>query len=101
MAIRTKASVDQELVEKARRGDSAAFGALWARHERRVVALCRRYLGSARRDPGVDEQDLASDTFIRALHRLDRYEDRSADGVGFDAWLLEVARRICLEHLAK
>jgi RNA polymerase sigma-70 factor (ECF subfamily) len=97
----TEVPTDQDLVERAKQGDNVAFGALWSRYERHVLALCRRHLSGAHRDPAVDEHDLAIETFIRALHRLDRYEDRSADGAGFPAWLLEVARRICLSHLAK
>jgi hypothetical protein len=69
---------DQELVEKTRGGDNAAFGELWGRYERQVTRLCRGYVSGSPRDPAVDEHDLAADVFIRALHRLDRYEDRSA-----------------------
>src|SRR5262249_54240562 len=66
-----------------------------------VRALCRRYLAGSHRDPAVDEHDLAMDTFVRALHGLDQYEDRSASGHGFQTWLLEVAKRLCLKSLAK
>lgn len=95
------AFTDQELVERTRRGDNAAFGELWARHERAVVTLCRRYLHGASADPAVDEQDLAADTFIRALHGLDRYEDRSGEGIHFEAWLLQIGRRVCLKFLQR
>jgi RNA polymerase sigma factor (sigma-70 family) len=94
-------STDQELVQRAKAGDNTAFGELWGRHEARVVALCRRHLAGPHRDPAVDEHDLATEAFIRALHRLDRYTDRTAEGIGFEAWLLEVARHICLTFLAK
>jgi RNA polymerase sigma factor (sigma-70 family) len=90
---------DQELVQRTRPGDSVAFGELWARYKGKVLALCRRYLAGAHRDPAVDEHDLATETFIRALHGLDRYEDRTAAGTGFGAWLLEVAKRLCLKFL--
>lgn len=92
---------DQELIEKAKGGDNAAFGELWSRYEREVVGLCRRYLSGSRHDPAVDEHDLATDTFIRALHGLERYEDQSAEGVGVGAWLLEIAKRTCLKFLSK
>jgi RNA polymerase sigma factor (sigma-70 family) len=92
---------DQALVERAKQGESAAFVELWARYEAPVRALCRRYLACSHRDPAVDEHDLAMDTFVRALHALDQYEDRSAAGYGFETWLLEVAKRLCLKFLAK
>lgn len=99
--MRTSVTCDRELAEKAKAGDSAAFGELWARHEPHVLALCRRTLQGASPDPAIDEYDLATDTFIRALHYLDRYEDRTAEGASFRAWLLEVAKRVCLRFLAK
>src|SRR3954451_20846869 len=74
---------DQELVGRAKQGDNGAFGELWRRHEPHVLRLCRRYLGGgSSRDPGAEPEDLALDTFIRALHYLHRYEDQSAQGAG-------------------
>jgi RNA polymerase sigma factor (sigma-70 family) len=92
---------DQELVERTKRGDNAAFGELWARYERQVIAFCRRFLAGPPRDPAVDEHDLTTDAFIRALHGLERYQDRTREGIGFENWLLEVARRTCLKFLAR
>lgn len=92
---------DQELVERTKRGENEAFGELWRRHEPRVMALCRRFLRGAHTDPAVDAHDLATETFIRALHQLDHYQDQTAEGASFQAWLLEVARRHCLRFLEK
>ena len=92
---------DQELIRRTCRGDNAAFGQLWERHEAKVSALCRRMLDSPNRDPAIEARDLVTETFIRALHGLDRYEDRTAEGKGFETWLLEVARRLCLKALAR
>src|SRR5206468_2694234 len=64
-------------------------------------ALCRSYMLPAFADPAADAEDMVTETFIRALHCLDRYEDRSAEGIGCRAWLTEIARRICLKHLAR
>jgi len=91
---------DAELVSKAKQGDNVAFDALWARHEQPVLAFCRSCLSGAYRDPATDAADLVHETFIRALHRLDRFEERGRDSGGFRNWLFEIARRICLKHLA-
>lgn len=91
---------DRELVERSRRGDSAAFGELWSRYERQVVAVCRGYLAGPARDASADEHDLATETFLRALRHLDRFEDRDWD-TAFRAWLLEIARNVCLNHLTR
>jgi RNA polymerase sigma factor (sigma-70 family) len=94
---------DRELIERARRGDNAAFGALWGRYERRVAHVCRGYLGrgapSAARDAAVDDDDLLAGIFIRALHYLDRHEERPGSG-GFSAWLMQLTRNHCLTFLA-
>lgn len=92
---------DQELIHRARKGDKAAFGQLWGRYEKQVYQHCRRWLDSPRRDPAIEASDLLTETFIRALHGLDRYEDRTAQGKGFSVWLLEIARRLCLKALAR
>ncbi|MCW3052159.1 MAG: Tetratricopeptide 2 repeat protein, partial [Chthonomonadales bacterium] len=78
-----------------------AFGLLWKRYEARVVSRCRHYLNSPHRDPATDAEDLANETFILALHGLHRYEDRTQQNQGFEAWLLEIARRLCLKFLAR
>ena len=88
---------DTELIRRAREGENDAFAVLWHRYEPQVLALCRRYLAGGAVDPVVDPADIATETFIRALHALDRYEDRTATGVGFDTWLLEIAKRLCLK----
>jgi len=92
---------DQELIRKAREGDNTAFGQLWGRYEARVLSLCRHYLDSPHRDPALDANDLAKETFIRALHNLERYEDRSQENRGFETWLLEIAKHLCLDLLAR
>ncbi len=92
-------SSDQELIERARQGDNSAFGRLWTRYEAQVVSLCRHYLSGPYRDPATEAHDLASETFILALHGLHRYEDRSRENRGFETWLLEIAKRRCLKFL--
>ena len=92
---------DQELVLKAKAGDNSAFGEIWERYERQVLATCRRHLTSPNHDPATDEHDLATEAFIRALHNLDCYDDRSELGIGFDAWICEIAKRVCLNSLTK
>jgi len=92
-------SSEREFIERARLGDNDAFEAIWREHRPRVASLCRRYLGGKQPDPAVDENDLVVDTFLRALHHLDGYEERPGAGLG--CWLATVARTICLNHLAK
>ncbi len=92
---------DRVLIQLAQKGDNEAFSQVWRRYEKQVLAACRRYLDSPLRDPALDCHDLANETFIRALHNLDRYQDHSQDGQGFDVWLLEIAKNLCLNVLAR
>lgn len=84
---------DAEVIQKVRQGDSAAIGRVWARYETRVQAVCRRYMEGPNRDPATDANDLANETFIQFLQSVDSFEDRGAGTAGFEAWLLEIARR--------
>jgi RNA polymerase sigma-70 factor (ECF subfamily) len=77
------AAVDVSLVAAARRGDRAAFGALYRRHARLVQAVLL-----ARVAPdSVD--DLLHDVFLVAMDRLGSLRDDAA----FAPWLATIARR--------
>ena len=77
-----------ELVERARRGDRAAFEGLYRAHAGRVHAVCLRMTG----DPGRAE-DLTQDAFIRAWRRLASFRGESA----FSTWLHRLAVNVVLE----
>ena len=74
---------DAPLVAAARRGDRAAFGALYRRHARLVQAVLL-----ARVAPdGVD--DLVQDVFVAAMDKLGTLRDDRA----FAPWIAAIARR--------
>jgi RNA polymerase sigma-70 factor (ECF subfamily) len=74
---------DAALVAAARRGERAAFGALYRRHARLVQAVLL-----ARVSPdGVD--DLLHDVFLQAMSRLPTLRDDGA----FASWIVTIARR--------
>ncbi|UCF21185.1 MAG: RNA polymerase sigma factor [Gemmatimonadota bacterium] len=74
---------DAILIEKARRGDTAAFETLVRRHYRAAFAVALAVLGNR-----MDAEDVTQDAFLRALERLD--ELRQAER--FAAWLLQIVR---------
>ena len=60
--------LDQELVRRVQRGDSAAFDALVRKYQHRITALIGRYI------PDWSEcQDVAQETFIRAYRALPNF----------------------------
>jgi len=75
---------EQECLARARAGDRAAIGELYAAH---APALYRRILLPRLGDAAAAEDALA-DTFTTALARLDQFEDR---GQGLWPWLARIA----------
>jgi RNA polymerase sigma-70 factor (ECF subfamily) len=80
-----------DLVAAAQAGDRDAFGQLYARYADGVS----RFVGNRLRDRGAVE-DLTSETFARALRRIDSVADQGRD-VG--AWFTTIARNLVLDHV--
>lgn len=78
-------------VERARRGDPAAFEQLYREHSRWVYALARRLA-----DDDADASDMTQDVFIRLWQKLDTFR---ADSV-FPAWLRKLAVNVCLNRMS-
>ena len=45
-----------------------------------------------------EAEDLASETFVRALHSLDSYEDR---GLPMEAWIFRIAHNLVVDYFRK
>jgi RNA polymerase sigma-70 factor (ECF subfamily) len=69
------------LIERVRRGDTAAFDALVRRHLRRAYAVAYRLLGHRE-----DAEDLVQEAFMTALDHIDRFEP----GRPFGPWFFRV-----------
>lgn len=81
-AMATPAPREQQLVDRARAGDTAAFEELYRAHADRVRALCTRMTA----DPGLGD-DLCQRTFVRAWQQLHAFRGDSAWGT----WLHRIA----------
>jgi RNA polymerase sigma-70 factor (ECF subfamily) len=73
---------DEELIERARSGDRAAFGDLVERHQQAVFRAALAALRSRE-----DAEEVAQDTFIAAFRKLDHFRGEST----FKTWLLTIA----------
>lgn len=80
---------ENELVERARRGDREAFRELVERHQDDVFYLA---LGLLRNHD--DAEDVVQDVFIRTYKKLDRFDGRSRLGT----WLYRVTLNACRDH---
>jgi RNA polymerase sigma-70 factor, ECF subfamily len=87
-------SVDdvQAVVERARGGDSGAFGELYERFAPEI----RRYLVRQLYGRHEAAEDLTEEVFIKALQHIGSYEGR---GLPFAAWLYRIARNHLIDHL--
>jgi RNA polymerase sigma-70 factor (TIGR02952 family) len=79
------------LVRRAQDGDAEAFGQLYDHY----VTMVHRYVYHRVGDRALAE-DVTSETFVRALRRIDSLSFQGRD-VG--AWLVTIARNIVLDHV--
>lgn len=84
------ASPDRDLILRARRGETDAFGELVGRYQAAVFSVCYRLMGERR-----EAEDMAQEAFIRAYTRLDSYDADRPLG----PWLRRVAANVCLNRL--
>lgn len=73
---------DQDLVKRAKKGDSRAFDLLVIKYQHRILALIRRYIFDA-----DEAQDVAQEAFIKAYRALPGFRGDSA----FYTWLYRIA----------
>jgi RNA polymerase sigma-70 factor (ECF subfamily) len=78
------------LVELARTGDAEAFGMLFDHYHGSVY----RFLVHRTRSTTLAE-DLTSETFFRALRSMSSFRWQGKD---FGAWLMTIARNLCMDH---
>lgn len=83
---------DEQLVQRARRGDRDAFAGLVARYEKPALLL----VGSILRN-WHDARDVVQDSFVVAYERLNKLWSPHK----FSAWFLQIARRNALVHVRR
>jgi len=82
--------VDQLLVERAQRGEKAAFELLVAKYQRKLVRLLSRFI----RDP-TEVEDVAQEAFIKAYRALPSFRGDSA----FYTWLYRIGINTAKNYL--
>src|SRR3954452_12504648 len=74
---------DERLVDLVRRGNDAAFEAIFDRHHRGILAFCRHMLASVE-----EAEDAVQHTFAQAYDSI----RRSSRELKLKAWLYAIAR---------
>lgn len=86
------AATDQEVVQRARGGEETAYRELLRRYQGPVFSLIYRMV----RDRALAE-DLAQDTFVKALNALDSYRPEFK----FSSWLFKIANNVAIDYLRR
>jgi RNA polymerase sigma-70 factor (ECF subfamily) len=82
--------IDQELVERAQRGDKQAFGLLVDKYQRKLARLLSRFV----RDP-AEVEDVTQEAFIKAYRALPKFRGDSA----FYTWLYRIGINTAKNYL--
>jgi len=85
-----RAAPDERLVAALRRGDEAAFEAIYDRHHRALLGFCRHMLGS---------HEEAEDALQRVFVAAHRHLCDGTEHVNLKPWLYTIARNRCLSML--
>src|SRR5919201_1290884 len=83
---------DLELVSAYRAGDARPCGVLPRRYVSSIYRLVRRKLGDS-----LLAEDIAQETFFKALRTLDRVDE----SFNFGGWIHTVARNLCYDELRR
>jgi len=82
--------IDQQLVERAQRGDKQAFGLLVEKYQRKLARLVSRLV----RDPG-EVEDVTQEAFVKAYRALPTFRGDSA----FYTWLYRIGINTAKNYL--
>lgn len=85
--------LDPAVVERAARGDAAAFSQIYSQ----IAAGIRRYVRTIIWNPW-DAEDVTQDVFVKIFVGLDQYDPSRAP---FSAWTLRVARNAAIDHMRR
>ena len=82
--------VDQQLVERAQRGDKHAYELLVAKYQRRLARLISRFVRDA-----AEVEDVTQDAFVKAYRALPTFRGESA----FYTWLYRIGINTAKNYL--
>src|SRR6476659_9518933 len=84
--------VEQDLIEKARGGDSSAFNQVVLAYRRRILGTISRLIGRPE-----DVEDVAQEVFVRLYYSFEQL--RTAEV--FEPWLYRLTINACYDYLRR
>ena len=83
---------DAALVQRAKAGDSTAYGALVRRYRQRIYSVLLRLTRSR-----PDAENLCQDALLKGYVSIGRFQERSS----FSTWLFRIALNLGLNHVER
>ena len=83
---------EQDMLERAARGDAAAFNQLMEQHERRMYAVALRMCGNRE-----DAQDCLQEAMLRVYRAIGGFKGQSS----FSTWVYRITMNTCLDELRR
>ena len=81
--------IDQQLVERAQKGDKRAFGLLVDKYQRKLARLLSRFVRDS-----AEVEDVTQEAFIKAYRALPNFRGDSA----FYTWLYRIGINTAKNH---
>ena len=81
---------EEKLIERAQRGDSAAFGPLYDHYIKPIYRFIAVKVGTKQ-----EAEDLAHEVFMSAWQKLPNFKSQ---GFPFSSWLYKIARNRVIDH---
>ncbi|MFW6086693.1 MAG: RNA polymerase sigma factor [Myxococcota bacterium] len=82
----------QPLIDRARRGDEAAFREIFERHRDTVARVVQRFLG-----PSADRDDVVQDVFVHVFRSIGSFRGEAK----FSTWLYRLTANVTKMHLRR
>ncbi|UCH85338.1 MAG: sigma-70 family RNA polymerase sigma factor [Candidatus Latescibacterota bacterium] len=92
MELQLNEMSDEDLVAASREGNKNAYATLVRRHAKKVYAVCVGILGNV-----TETEDIFQDTFVRGMTQIGSLRDARS----FAAWIAQIARNLCRDHLRR
>ena len=83
---------ERDMIERASRGDAAAFNRLMEQHERRMYAVALRMCGNRE-----DAQDCLQEAMLRVYRAIGGFKGQSS----FSIWVYRITMNTCLDELRR
>jgi RNA polymerase sigma-70 factor, ECF subfamily len=85
-------AVDFGLIQRAQRGDEAAFNQIVAQYRRRILGTVSRVIGRPE-----DVEDVGQEVFVRLYYSLEQLRSPEV----FEPWLYRLTQNACFDYLRR